>query len=281
MVSLLKSRKLFLNALEERAPALRAAAAVEEVVETMLLSLLTPTSKRYLDGILVFIWFIQLVLNSKDIWLVEFFAPWCGHCKNLEPHWKAAASELKGKVKLGALDATVHTSVSNKFGIRGFPTIKYFAPGSDASDALDYDGGRTTSDIVSWASAKAAENMPAPEVLQGINEKIVEGFLCLCLTNWALFIDACKEKQLCIFAFLPHILDCQSKCRNDYLATLKELSEKHKKNQWGWIWLEAGAQPAVEEAFEVGGFGYPAMAALNYRKMKYAQLKVRTLLFFD
>lgn len=42
--------------------------------------------------------FDKLVLNSEDIWLVEFFAPWCGHCKNLAPHWAAAASELKGKV---------------------------------------------------------------------------------------------------------------------------------------------------------------------------------------
>ncbi|CAB3400897.1 unnamed protein product [Caenorhabditis bovis] len=203
--------------------------------------------------------FEELVLNSKDMWLVEFFAPWCGHCKNLEPHWKAAASELKGKVRLGALDATVHTVIANKFGIRGFPTIKYFAPGSSASDAQDYDGGRTTSDIVNWANSRAQENLPPPEVLEGYNQEIVEG--------------ACKDKQLCIFAFLPHILDCQSKCRNDYIALLKEQAEKFKKNLWGWIWVEGGSQPALEEAFEVGGFGYPAMTAFNARKNKFAVLK--------
>lgn len=42
---------------------------------------------------------------------------------------------------------------------------------------------------------------------------------------------------------------------------------------WGWVWAEAGAQPVIEEALGIGGFGYPAMAALNARKMKYALLR--------
>jgi len=46
------------------------------------------------------------VLGSKDIWMVEFYAPWCGHCKALEPEWNEAASKLKGKVKLAKVDAT-------------------------------------------------------------------------------------------------------------------------------------------------------------------------------
>lgn len=51
--------------------------------------------------------FDDLVMGSKDIWLVEFYAPWCGHCKALEPEFKDAAAKLKGQVKLGKVDATV------------------------------------------------------------------------------------------------------------------------------------------------------------------------------
>ena len=50
--------------------------------------------------------FNAMVMNSKDIWMIEFYAPWCGHCKNLEPEWKAAAGNLKGQVKVAKVDAT-------------------------------------------------------------------------------------------------------------------------------------------------------------------------------
>ncbi|KAM3728285.1 Protein disulfide-isomerase [Dirofilaria immitis] len=203
--------------------------------------------------------FEESVLHSKDIWLVEFFAPWCGHCKALKPHWEIAASELAGKVKLGALDATVHQAIATRFGIKGYPTIKYFPPGSSVSDAEDYVGGRTSDDIVQYALNKIAENMPAPEIVEAVSQEVVE--------------NACKEKQLCIIAVLPHILDCQSSCRNDYLEVLKELTKKFKRNIWGWVWTEAGKQIELEEAFGMGGFGYPALAAMSYRKMKFSMLK--------
>lgn len=204
--------------------------------------------------------FDKMVLNSEDMWLIEFYAPWCGHCKNLAPEWAAAASELKGKVKLGALDATVNTLKANKYGIKGYPTIKYFTPGKkDADSVHEYDGGRTSGDIVNWALDKFVDNIPAPEVIQIISENSLKA--------------ACEDKPLCIVSILPHILDCQSACRNEYLKILTSLGEKYKKKLWGWVWSEGAAQPHIEEALEIGGFGYPALAAVNIKKMKYSSLK--------
>ncbi|KAL3122345.1 hypothetical protein niasHT_000564 [Heterodera trifolii] len=183
--------------------------------------------------------FEELLLRSKDLWMVEFFTPWCSHCKNLEPHWQAAATELKGKVKLGALDATVHTSIANRFGIRDFTNI-------------------SSSDIVQWAMQKVTENLPPPDLKQALGQRS--------------FYDSFKDQQLCVIVFLPHIMDCQSKCRNDYLAMLRELADKFKRNHWGWVWTEAGQQPDLEHSFGIGGFGYPAMVAENTRKLKYTTM---------
>jgi len=201
--------------------------------------------------------FKKLVLDSDEPWLIEFFAPWCGHCKNLEPHWKKAAKELKGKFKLGAVDATIHQSLGQQYEVQGYPTIKYF-PAGKKSKAEEYNGGRTADDIVAWAGERAEVNMPPPELVQ--------------ITNDAVMKEHCESKSLCVIAFLPHILDCQSSCRNKYLATLKKMGDTFKKQGWGWLWSEGAAQMDLEESLGVGGFGYPAMAVVSHKKMKFSRL---------
>lgn len=204
--------------------------------------------------------FDRLVLNGDDVWFVEFYAPWCGHCKNLEPEWAAAASEVaehtKGKVKLGAVDATVHQGLSSRYGIRGFPSIKIFQKGEEP---VDYEGGRTKADIVARALDLFSENAPPPEILEILNEDVVK--------------KTCEEHQLCIVAVLPHILDTGASGRNAYLKVMLKMADKYKKKMWGWLWTEAGAQLDMETSLGIGGFGYPAMAAVNARKMKFALLK--------
>lgn len=203
--------------------------------------------------------FKETVLDSNDMWLIEFYAPWCGHCQKLAPEWAEAATELKGKVKLGALDATVHTIMSNKYNIKGFPTIKFFPQGAKDGNAEEYDGGRTAQDIINWALDKVAEFTPAPEVIQ--------------LTSAAALKEACEDHPLCVISILPHILDCQSACRNEYTSILSKVGERFKKNRWSWIWAEAMQQPQLEDSLGIGGFGYPAMAVVNVRKMKFSTLR--------
>lgn len=93
------------------------------------------------------------------------------------------------------------------------------------------------------------------------------------ITGQTVLDNNCAEKQLCIISFLPNILDCQSKCRNEHITMLKKFAESYKRNGWGWLWVEAFRQPKLEESVGIGGFGYPAQVAVNARKGKYVVLK--------
>jgi len=96
--------------------------------------------------------FKSLVLDSQETWMVEFYAPWCGHCKALAPHWKQAASKLNGIVKFGAVDADKHRQLGQKYNVKGFPTIKIFKGiGVKARRPSDYQGERTAKALEQFA----------------------------------------------------------------------------------------------------------------------------------
>lgn len=60
-------------------------------------------------------------------WLVMFYAPWCGHCKRLEPVWGHVAQSLhKTHIRVARVDCTRFSSVAKEFSVGGFPTIKLY-----------------------------------------------------------------------------------------------------------------------------------------------------------
>lgn len=89
-------------------------------------------------------------IDSHPLVLAEFFAPWCGHCKSLAPHYVEAASILKRQnISLAQIDCTEDQELCMDQGIRGYPSLRIFKDG-DVSGAQDYEGGRSTESIVSY-----------------------------------------------------------------------------------------------------------------------------------
>ncbi|KAG8416935.1 protein disulfide-isomerase precursor [Metarhizium acridum] len=93
----------------------------------------------------------QIVLDDKKDVLVEFYAPWCGHCKALAPKYDQLGeaykkSEFKDKVVIAKVDATANDVPDD---ISGFPTIKLFAAGKKDSP-FTYSGARTVEDLIEF-----------------------------------------------------------------------------------------------------------------------------------
>lgn len=92
----------------------------------------------------------QAMSGEGGAWLVEFYAPWCGHCKKLAPVWDNLSNSFKEKgidVKVGKVDATVQTGLAARFGVGGFPTI-YLMQDKKFSK---YTGQRTVVGFASFA----------------------------------------------------------------------------------------------------------------------------------
>ncbi len=73
--------------------------------------------------------FEELVLNSENPVLVDFWAEWCGPCRMVGPIVQEIGQDYEGKVVVGKLDVDSNPGVSAKFGIRNIPTILFFKGG--------------------------------------------------------------------------------------------------------------------------------------------------------
>jgi len=107
------------------------------------------------------------IVKSSDLILVEFYAPWCGHCKKLAPEYSIAATKLlKHQIKLAKLDATVETETASKFGISGYPTLKIFRKGNPT----EYKGPRDAEGIVNYMIKQSGDSAKLINTVEEFNK---------------------------------------------------------------------------------------------------------------
>ena len=95
--------------------------------------------------------FEKLVINAEKDSLVEFYAPWCGHCKSLEPIYKELAEKFEVEsnvIQIMKIDATVN-DYPEQFDVKGFPTL-YYVRANDPLHPISYEGERTLDDLTKF-----------------------------------------------------------------------------------------------------------------------------------
>ena len=141
-------------------------------------------------------------LQEKEFALIEFFAPWCGHCKKLVPEYNKLAEKFatNEKVNIFKVNGDQESDVMSKFEIQGFPTIKLFKNGKFFRD---YDGERTADAIASWLHKKTGpvsipiESAEALDQLKASSKVIVVGFVSSKTSEtYKKFLQAADDKDL-------------------------------------------------------------------------------------
>eukprot|EP01089_Gocevia_fonbrunei_P012109 TRINITY_DN276_c0_g6_i1.p1 TRINITY_DN276_c0_g6~~TRINITY_DN276_c0_g6_i1.p1 ORF type:complete len:212 (-),score=28.42 TRINITY_DN276_c0_g6_i1:119-754(-) len=85
---------------------------------------------------------------TEEKWMVEFYAPWCGHCKKLKPIW-AELGTTATNFYVGRVDCTSESSICRRFGVSAYPAIKLIENGF----VYNYKGARTLENFIEFGES--------------------------------------------------------------------------------------------------------------------------------
>jgi len=117
--------------------------------------------------------------DDRHMWVVEYYADWCGHCKQFAKGFQKAAANLDGLVKFGAVNADNSKKTATDAGVQGYPSVKLYLPGSGGRNpytgkpfkpAVDYNGPRSAKGVVEFAMAQL------PSLVVPVTDKTLAGF---------------------------------------------------------------------------------------------------------
>jgi protein disulfide-isomerase A6 len=187
--------------------------------------------------------FDELVGKDKGA-LVEFYAPWCGHCKNLVPEYARlgkAVANGGSKVLIAKVDANTHSDLGSRFGVSGFPTIKYFPAGSQTAE--EYNGGRSAEDFVKFLNEKTGAGIFIPKEATAVEVLTASNFDSIVMD---------KTKDVLVEFYAPWCGHCKN------LAPTYEKVAQTFANEKSVVVAncnaDAAENKALAERFGVSGF---------------------------
>lgn len=194
-------------------------------------------------------------LKDEKSALVMFYAPWCGHCKKMKPEYEKAATIMKEK-KIGgvlaALDATKEQAIGQQFGVKGYPTVKYFSNGEFKFDVNVRDADKI---VEFMKNPSEPPPPPAPEApweeeqneVVHLNEETFKPFLK-------------KKKHALVMFYAPWCGHCK-RAKPEFGNAAEHFKEDPKV---ALAAVDCTRHSSVCSGYEVRG--YPTMKYFSYLK---------------
>ncbi|XP_062545872.1 protein disulfide-isomerase A5 [Armigeres subalbatus] len=194
-------------------------------------------------------------LKDEKSALVMFYAPWCGHCKKMKPEYEKAATIMKeSKIAgvLAALDATKEQSIGQQFGVKGYPTVKYFSNGEFKFDVNVRDADKI---VEFMKNPSEPPPPPAPEApweeeqseVVHLNEETFKPFLK-------------KKKHVLVMFYAPWCGHCK-RAKPEFANAAEQFKDDPKV---ALAAIDCTRHSGVCSAYEVRG--YPTLKYFSYLK---------------
>jgi len=189
---------------------------------------------------------VDTVITTSKHALVEFYAPWCGHCKHLAPEM-IVFGEAYEKAKphdavIGKVDCTKEQAICSKYGVQGYPTIKFFRKGKDQPE--DYNAGRTADDLIDFLNKNAGTRLKS--------HKPEENVLVLTPSNFdKVVLD--NSKDVLVEFYAPWCGHCKS------LAPIYEKVAHAFKTENNCIVAKVNADEHKDLGSKYGVTGFPTL----------------------
>ena len=166
--------------------------------------------------------------DAKHVWLVEFYAPWCGHCRQLKPTWERLAQELKGFVKVGAVNCEKEKGLCGMESVGSYPTIKVKKGGVSTA----YEGERDLASLKQWALEQlpaSIANLRKPESLDKflagdcVNAKYAKDGACVILFSDQ--VETPAWLKVASYTAKGRVAFAEARARNEALALRFDLGQ--------------------------------------------------------
>lgn len=185
--------------------------------------------------------------------LVEFYAPWCGHCKSLVPELAKLGKAVKGnaKVAVAKVNADAHSELGSRFSVQGFPTIKYFAAGvtPNSATAEDYNAGRDAKSFIKFLNDKTNAGLFLPFEHSAV--KVING-----LAQHSQIVSDASKKIVFVKYYAPWCGHCKSMA-----PAWDKLAQIFNQNEKSVVIADVNADDATNKpvAEKVGVQGFPTI----------------------